>query len=74
MLEILPLELLAPGENGRITEIDGDESLVTRLAEMGFRSGVEVRMIQPGCPCIIAIDNHRISFRGEEAATIFVTR
>jgi ferrous iron transport protein A len=69
---IIPLELLAAGEHARIVEIDGDESLVTRLREMGLSEGVEIRMIQPGSPCIIALSNHRLSFRGEEAAMILV--
>ncbi len=74
MHEILPLELLAPGEDAQIAEICGDGSLIHRLDEMGFRPGIVVRMVQPGNPCIIAIDDRRISFRGDEAATVFVTR
>jgi hypothetical protein len=39
---------------------------------MGIRQGVGVRMVQPGSPCIIALNHHRISFRGEESAIVMV--
>jgi hypothetical protein len=29
-------------------------------------------MIQPGHPCLIALDHQRLSFRGEEDAVVFV--
>lgn len=74
MHEILPLELLMPGEAGKLAEICGDSRLIHRLEEMGFRPGISIRMVQPGNPCIIAVDDRRISFRGEDAAMIFVTR
>ena len=45
---------------------------VDRLAEMGLRAGVVLRMVKPGQPCILAIDNHRLSFRCDEAAAILV--
>jgi len=69
---IVPLQLLNAGEDGRIHEIDGQQELVVRLKEMGLAEGVTVRMVQSGEPCIIAYDNHRISFRGSDAAVIMV--
>jgi len=72
MQQIVPLEVLAPGEGGRIRDVDGDRCLVARLAEMGLRRGVEVHMIASGSPCIIAFDNHRMSFRAEEDAVVLV--
>lgn len=71
-MPIIPLELLAAGERARIAEIDGDNAFVNRLNEMGLDEDVEIKMVQPGSPCIIALDNHRLSFRGEEAGMIFV--
>jgi Fe2+ transport system protein FeoA len=29
-------------------------------------------MVRPGSPCIVAIENHRMSFRGGDAASILV--
>ena len=69
---MIPMELLAAGESARIFEIDGQPALVVRLEEMGLRRGTPVRMVQPGCPCIVAVNNHRVSFRGEEAAVVLV--
>lgn len=72
MEHIVPLELLKPGETGRVIDVGGDTPLVSRLGEMGLRLGSEVRMVQPGRPCIIAIANQRLSFRAEEAGLILV--
>ena len=71
-MPIIPLELLATGERARIIEIDGDNAFVNRLNEMGLSEDVEIKMIQSGRPCIIALDNQRLSFRGEEAGMILV--
>ncbi len=68
----MPLDVLAAGEEARIVEVEGRQELVSRLAEMGVREGVVLRMVKPGQPCIIAVGNHRLSFRGEEAASILV--
>ncbi|GAB4142087.1 MAG: hypothetical protein Tsb009_12170 [Planctomycetaceae bacterium] len=72
--QILPLEFLQAGETGWIAEVDGDEEFINRLAEMGCRQGTRIRMIRPGTPCIIAVENHRLSFRGDDAALIFVAK
>ncbi len=70
--QVIPLEFLSVGERGRIYNLDGDRGLVDRLAEMGIRQGVEIHIVQTGSPCIVAFDNHRFSFRGDEAASILV--
>lgn len=72
MPQIVPLDLLTAGEHGRILEVDGRPEVVVRLEEMGLHAGAPVRMLQPGSPCILAINNHRLSFRGEESASILV--
>lgn len=72
MSYLLPLALLHPGETGCIHDVDGNPHLVRRLDEMGLRSGVSVRMVQPGEPCIVAVDHQRLSFRGEEDAVVLV--
>jgi ferrous iron transport protein A len=70
--QIVPLHLLHPGETGCILEVDGNTHLVRRLDEMGLRTGVAVRMVQPGHPCIVALDHQRLSFRGEDDAIVMV--
>ncbi len=61
--EVLPLELLKANEEASIVELIGDESLIHRLAEMGFRIGANIRMVRPGAPCLLAIDGKRLSLR-----------
>jgi Fe2+ transport system protein FeoA len=70
--QVLPVEFLASGEQGTIVEVEGAGDAVCRLAEIGFQPGVRVRMVQSGRPCILAIGNHRLTFRGEDAATVLV--
>jgi Fe2+ transport system protein FeoA len=72
MPHVIPLEFLASGETGRVCSLDGDHAHVIRLEEMGLRAGVEVRMLRTGPPCLLAIDNQRITFRGEDAVTVLV--
>ncbi len=71
-MQILPMQLLNPGETGCIRDVEGDTHLVRRLGEMGLRAGVEVRMVQPGSPCIVAFDHQRLTFRGEDDAVVLV--
>lgn len=69
---VVPLHLLHPNESGSVLEVTGNHRLVQRLDEMGLRAGVHVRMVQPGHPCIVALDHQRLSFRGEEDAVVLV--
>ncbi|MBT6156751.1 MAG: hypothetical protein HOK71_15450 [Planctomycetaceae bacterium] len=73
MQQFVPLEFLRAGEEGRVHQIDGEHDLVVRLEEMGLRQGVDVRMIRPGSPCIVAFDNHRLSVRTDENAVVMVS-
>ena len=72
MDNIVPLELMACGEVGVVAQIDGPAEIVHRLAEMGLRERASVRMVQPGRPCIIAVDEHRFSLRADEDVRILV--
>jgi ferrous iron transport protein A len=69
---ILPLELLTVGQRGRICELSGEHEFVNRLREMGLRQDVEIRMVQPGSPCIVAMGDQRLSIRTEENVMILV--
>ncbi|MDZ4683900.1 MAG: FeoA family protein [Planctomycetaceae bacterium] len=72
MPQVVPLELLKSGEEGRVCEIDGRPDFVHRLAEMGLRTGATVRMLRPGSPCILDLDHQRLSFRADQVASVFV--
>lgn len=71
-MDIVPLDCLQAGETGRIADIEGCSDIVTRLAEIGLHNGVTVRMVQPGRPCILALDDQRLSFRPEECTRVYV--
>jgi ferrous iron transport protein A len=60
---VLPLELLRPRESAQLVELDGDESQVRRLSEMGLRIGATIQMVRPGAPCVLSLDGKRISLR-----------
>jgi Fe2+ transport system protein FeoA len=68
----IPLEMLQTGQSGQIADVSGESGLVRRLAEMGLRPGVSVRMVQPGRPCIVAVEQQRYSLRGESEALVLV--
>lgn len=72
MLRVVPLEMLRPGEQGRVCDVDGAAEFVHRLAEMGLREGAVVTMLQPGSPCILDLNQHRLSFRAEATAVVLV--
>ncbi len=73
MSHLIPLHLLQPDETARIVTVEGDPGQINRLHEMGLREGVTVQMLRPGEPCLIALGNHRLSFRGSDSASIFVS-
>ena len=59
----LPLDALKANEQALIVELHGDDSQIHRLAEMGLRIGVAIRMVRPGSPCLLALDGKRLSVR-----------
>jgi ferrous iron transport protein A len=69
---VVPLDLLGTGEQGRVVDVGGSREMVGRLAELGIREGSDLRMVRPGQPCIVALGNQRLSFRGEAAAVVLV--
>lgn len=71
-MQVVPLELLQAGEQGRICDLTGSPAFVHRLQEMGLREGAQVEMVRPGSPCILAVDHQRFSLRLDEAATVLV--
>lgn len=71
-MQLIPLEMLRSGEQGYIADIDGQHAQVARLEELGLRQGARIRMIRPGSPCILDVENHRMTFRGEECAAILI--
>jgi Fe2+ transport system protein FeoA len=66
------MELLERGDTAEILDIHGDPPLVHRLAELGVRIGTRVRVLQPGCPCLLQVGSTRLSVRLTAALQILV--
>jgi ferrous iron transport protein A len=73
MHEAIPLHLLAPGASGLISAVYGDVGHVHHLHELGLREGVEVRMVQPGRPCIVHLAGCRLCIRGDDSLGVLVS-
>jgi Fe2+ transport system protein FeoA len=69
---ILPVELLAPGEWGDVTEVCGDSTWVGRMAEMGVRRGCRLQVIQPGTPCLLEVGGCRLCLRTRDCMQVLV--
>lgn len=68
----IPLQFLLPGQSATVTEVIGDSEQVVRLEELGLRSGRTVEMLQPGSPCIVRLDGHKLCFRDSDVCSILV--
>jgi ferrous iron transport protein A len=69
---LLPLELLNPGEYADIAEVCGEPCWVGRLAELGLRIGCRLRVLQAGSPCLLEVGECRLSLRGDCCMQILV--
>jgi ferrous iron transport protein A len=58
-----PLDCLHSGEWAEIAEVVGEAKWVARLAELGLRAGILVKILQPGSPCLLEVDGCRLSLR-----------
>lgn len=70
------LDQLRPGQRGRITGLDGEDSLTQRLLEMGMLEGEEVEVVGVaplGDPLEIGLRDYRLSLRRREAARVRIT-
>lgn len=72
MMQLVPLELMATGEQGCVRDVDGSPEFVVRLQEMGLNVGAVVKMVKAGSPCIVAVNEQRFSLRFDECATVMV--
>lgn len=70
--QIVPIDLLQASECGRVVEMVASEDWLHRLAELGLREGVTVRMVKPGEPSIIAVQGHRFSYRCDSSTMVLV--
>ena len=69
---LLPLELVQPGEWADVEEVTGTAVWVSRMAELGVRSGSRLRVLRQGRPCLLQVGGARLSLRGDPEAQILV--
>jgi ferrous iron transport protein A len=70
------LDQLQVGQRGRVEAVQGDDSLVQRLLEMGLFEGEEVEVVgfaPLGDPVDLRLRDYRLSLRRREAARISVS-
>ncbi len=70
---MVSLDQLRAGQRGRIGAIQGNDTLVQRLMEMGLLEGEEVEVVgfaPMGDPMEIRLRDYRLSLRCSEAARI----
>lgn len=72
VMQLIPLELMATGEHGKVHDVDGAPEFVVRLQELGLLAGTAVQMVKAGSPCILAINEQRFSLRFDRRATVLV--
>jgi ferrous iron transport protein A len=70
--QIVPLQLLVPGQAAEVEEVVGDAEQVHRLEELGVRPGAAIEMLQPGSPCIIRLAGSKLCFRETDLLNVLV--
>lgn len=71
----MTLDQIQPGRSGTVTGISGDDSLSTRIMEMGVTPGCAFAVIGTaplGDPIEIEVRGYRLSLRKTEAARVGV--
>jgi Fe2+ transport system protein FeoA len=69
---LLPLELLDPGQWAEVAEVRGEPGWVSRLADLGLRVGMLLRILQSGSPCLLQVGSARLSLRWDGDLQILV--
>jgi Fe2+ transport system protein FeoA len=70
--DLIPLNLLAPGQSAHVGQVTGRRDDIHRLEELGLRRGAAVEMVQTGSPCIIRLAGQKLCFRADEMLHVLV--
>ena len=76
MHDLIPLNLLSPGQSANVGQVVGQPEQVHRLEELGLRNGAMIEMVQSGSPCIIRLAGQslKLCFRADELLRVLVHR
>lgn len=69
---MIPLEFLRHNECAEVTDVVGEPQWVARLADVGLHVGAQLRMVQPGMPCLCEVGSTRLSLRLDDRSQIYV--
>jgi Fe2+ transport system protein FeoA len=72
--DLIPLNLLHPGQTADVGVVTGRPEQVHRLEELGLRGGAQIEMIQTGSPCIIRLAGQKLCFRADDLLRVLVRR
>lgn len=74
--KLIPLADLMPGRQAQVEIIQGENSLISRLASMGLTSGVEVAMVQNFYkrPIIVSVRYSQIALERDVAGKIYIAQ
>jgi ferrous iron transport protein A len=70
--DLLPLDMLRPGQWADVADVGGDPAWVCRMAELGLQAGCRVQMVQGGTPCMLRVAGCKLCLRGDDSAQILV--
>ena len=70
--QLVPLDLLRPGEWADVADVGGDPAWVCRMAEMGLQAGCRIQMVQDGTPCLLRVAGCKLCLRAADSANILV--
>ena len=68
------LEELDRGELAEVICVEGNKDWIARMAELGIRPGQQVRVLQPGSPCLVSLVGSRLSLRLGNSGRVWVVR
>ena len=71
--QIIPLNMLRPGNSAIVDQVVGRPEQVQRLEELGIRSGETIEVVQAGSPCILRLGTKRLCFREADLLQVLVT-
>jgi len=70
---LIPLSMLAEGEEGKIVSIRGGYGLIRRLAELGFNPDTKIKVVRASTgPVVVLLRESRIAIGRGVAMKIFV--
>jgi Fe2+ transport system protein FeoA len=69
---LLPLELVESGDWAEVQEVTGESVWVSRMAEMGVRTGSRLQVVRQGRPCLLQVGGSRLSLRSDAGTQILV--